>query len=277
MRNKKLDARLEIRLDPEQLNKLKKEAAAKSTSVGELVREAIEQRYTVSRDDKLKAVQEMANINAPVSNWEQMKKVFQMYAASKDHPLKVSCLEIMSSIAHGNLDAYTDAEVFQEILYRYFSINRHELGLQVFDSYSQIMHGSVLPVRHEDMLLARELAYNKSGAKLSPRDLVHIAVMFNNGIDHIITSNRDFEKVIWKEPGYCAEPPPPFILRRMKSAKPSYPICPRKQPRTQIYNAFIGFIVSPKNSIVHVNAGFKVAGNGFVRLATKRRMARIIL
>lgn len=74
MRNKKLDARLEIRLDPEQLNRLKKEAAAKNTSVGELVREAIEQRYTVSRDDKLKAVQEMANINAPVSNWEQMKK-----------------------------------------------------------------------------------------------------------------------------------------------------------------------------------------------------------
>jgi len=118
-----------------------------------------------------------------------------MYAAGKDHPLKVSCLEIMSSIAHGNLDAYTDAEVFQEILYRYFSINRHELGLQVFDSYSQIMHASVLPVRHEDMLLARELADNKSGAKLSPRDLVHIAVMFNNGIDRIITTNRDFENI----------------------------------------------------------------------------------
>ncbi|MEW6624413.1 MAG: ribbon-helix-helix protein, CopG family [Bacillota bacterium] len=74
MREKKLDARLEIRLYPEQLKKLKDEAAAKNTSVGDLVREAIDQRYKVSRDDKLKAVEQMANINAPVTNWQQMKK-----------------------------------------------------------------------------------------------------------------------------------------------------------------------------------------------------------
>ncbi len=74
MRDKKLDARLEIRLYPEQLKKLKDEAAAKNTSIGELVREAIDERYEVSCEDKLKAVQQMANINAPVTNWEQMKK-----------------------------------------------------------------------------------------------------------------------------------------------------------------------------------------------------------
>jgi uncharacterized protein (DUF1778 family) len=74
MQDKKLDARLEIRLHPEQLQKLKDEAAAKNTSVGNLVREAIDQHYQVSREDKLKAVQQMAQINAPVTNWEQMKK-----------------------------------------------------------------------------------------------------------------------------------------------------------------------------------------------------------
>jgi len=74
MGDKKLDARLEIRLQPEQLKKLKDEAAAKNTSVGNLVREAIDQHYEVSREDKLKAVQQMAHINAPVTNWEQMKK-----------------------------------------------------------------------------------------------------------------------------------------------------------------------------------------------------------
>ena len=74
MRDKKLAARLEIRLHPEQLQNLKAEAAAKNTSVGNLVREAIAQRYAVSRDEKLKAVQQMANINAPVADWKQMKK-----------------------------------------------------------------------------------------------------------------------------------------------------------------------------------------------------------
>jgi uncharacterized protein (DUF1778 family) len=74
MQDKKLDARLEIRLHPEQLQKLKDEAAAKNTSVGNLVREAIDQHYQVSREDKLKTVQQMAQINAPVTNWEQMKK-----------------------------------------------------------------------------------------------------------------------------------------------------------------------------------------------------------
>jgi predicted small secreted protein len=74
MRDKKLDARLEIRLYPEQLKKLKDEATAKNTSVGDLVREAIDKRYNVSTDDKLKAVKQMANINAPITNWEQMKK-----------------------------------------------------------------------------------------------------------------------------------------------------------------------------------------------------------
>ncbi len=74
MRDEKLNERLEIRLYPEQLKKLKEEAAAKNTSVGELVREAIDKRYEVSRDDRLKAVQQMAGINAPVADWEQMKK-----------------------------------------------------------------------------------------------------------------------------------------------------------------------------------------------------------
>lgn len=71
---KKLDARLEIRLYPEQLERLKEEAAKYNTSVGNIVREAIEQRYQVTAAEKLKAVQQLSGINAPVSDWEQMKK-----------------------------------------------------------------------------------------------------------------------------------------------------------------------------------------------------------
>ena len=118
-----------------------------------------------------------------------------MYAAGQEHPLKAGCLEIMRSVANGDLEAYTDTEVFQEILYRYFSIKRGELGLQVFDTFSKIMHGAVLAVRFDDVVLARKLINWASYAKLSPRDVIQLAVMQNNGIDHIITADRVFEEV----------------------------------------------------------------------------------
>lgn len=69
----KLDARLEIRLTPAQLQKLKSEAAAREISVGSLVRETLELRYVVSREDKLDAVKKLAGLEAPVRNWEELK------------------------------------------------------------------------------------------------------------------------------------------------------------------------------------------------------------
>jgi uncharacterized protein (DUF1778 family) len=74
MKKKKLEARLEIRLTPAQLEKLKTEAAETHSSVGELVREAIDQRYQVSTEEKVASVRNMALINAPVSDWETLKK-----------------------------------------------------------------------------------------------------------------------------------------------------------------------------------------------------------
>ncbi|MDW7651383.1 MAG: ribbon-helix-helix protein, CopG family [Bacillota bacterium] len=74
MAKEKLEARLEIRLTPGQLDKLKSEAEETGSSVGELVREAIDQRYQVSKEEKLAAVREIASLNAPVSDWETMKK-----------------------------------------------------------------------------------------------------------------------------------------------------------------------------------------------------------
>lgn len=70
----KLTARLEVRLYPEQLEQLKDEAKQKNTSVGNLVREAIDQRYQVSKEEKMQAVNQLAKVNAPVADWEQMKK-----------------------------------------------------------------------------------------------------------------------------------------------------------------------------------------------------------
>ncbi len=118
-----------------------------------------------------------------------------MYAAGKDHHLKEGCIKILNKVASGELEAYTDSEVFQEILYRYYHIGQLDIGFKVFDLFSTIMDGSVLPVNYRDVKQARLLAETESAAGLSPRDLIHLAVMINNGLDTIATTDRAFSRV----------------------------------------------------------------------------------
>ncbi len=118
-----------------------------------------------------------------------------MSAAGKDHPLKKSCLDILESTAKGEIEAFTDTEVLQEILYHYFYINQRETGFEIFDLFATIMDGSILPVRHSDIMLARLLAEKEETFNLSPRDLIHLAVMLNNGIRHIVTTDRGFKSI----------------------------------------------------------------------------------
>lgn len=115
-----------------------------------------------------------------------------MYAAGKDHPFKEKCYGILESIAREEIEAYTDTEVLQEILYRYFYINQRETGFEIFDLFATIMDGVILPVLHGDIMLARLLAEKDETIMLYPRDLIHLAVMLNNGITRIITADRGF-------------------------------------------------------------------------------------
>ncbi len=118
-----------------------------------------------------------------------------MYAAGKEHHLKSGCVKILDAAASGELEAFTDSEVFQEILYRYYHINQIDIGFQVFDLFSTIMNGNVLPVKYQDVNQARLLAESELAAGLSPRDLIHLAVMLNNGIDTIATTDRAFSSI----------------------------------------------------------------------------------
>ena len=115
-----------------------------------------------------------------------------MYAAGANHPFKRNCLGILESIAAEEIEAYTDTEVLQEILYRFFHIRQREAGFQVFDLFATIMNDKILPVRLGDITLARLLAEKEETSRLSPRDLIHLAVMQNNDIGHIVTTDRGF-------------------------------------------------------------------------------------
>lgn len=115
-----------------------------------------------------------------------------MYAAGKDHPFKNKCLGILESIAREEIEAYTDTEVLQEILYRFSYNNQRKIGFDLFDLFATIMDGVILPILQNDIILARLLAEKEETVKLSPRDLIHLAVMMNNSIKRIITADRGF-------------------------------------------------------------------------------------
>jgi hypothetical protein len=97
------------------------------------------------------------------------------------------------AVATGQLDAVTDAEVFQELLYRYLHLQQREKGFLIFDTFYEVMRGRVLPIADVDVERARQLA--ERYPHLSPRDLLHLAVMLNHGIPDIVTADTDFDAV----------------------------------------------------------------------------------
>jgi len=127
-----------------------------------------------------------------------------MYAAGVPHPLREPSQRVIRAIAVGELDAVTNAEVFQELLYRYLHIGRREKAFQIFDYFYRIMRGYILPVEDVDVLRARELAERYT--VLGPRDLIHLAVMEHHQIQDIITTDKDFDGI----PGIRRIPPEQF-------------------------------------------------------------------
>jgi predicted nucleic acid-binding protein len=117
-----------------------------------------------------------------------------MYAAGVQHPLKEPAQRVIRAIAAGALNAVTDAEVLQEILYRYLHIQQREKAFQISDNFYRIMRGHILPIEDVDVLHARELAGRY--AALSPRDLIHLAVMERHQISDIVTTDENFDGIV---------------------------------------------------------------------------------
>ena len=115
-----------------------------------------------------------------------------MYASGKQNRYKNPCREILARIAEGSLDAATDAEVFQEILYRYYYIQNMTLGKAIFREFRIVMN-QVLSVSAEDIFYAEEIL--DKYPKLKPRDALHAAVMSHNGIGEVLTADRDFDQI----------------------------------------------------------------------------------
>ncbi|MCP9487488.1 MAG: type II toxin-antitoxin system VapC family toxin [Gaiellaceae bacterium MAG52_C11] len=115
-----------------------------------------------------------------------------MYAGGREHPFREPARRVLASIPD-TIDAVTNVEVFQEILYRYLAVGERRGGFAVFDGFAGLMTDRVLSVRADDVLRARDLA--ESHPLLETRDLVHLAVMEHHGIEEILSADRHFDGI----------------------------------------------------------------------------------
>jgi len=116
-----------------------------------------------------------------------------MYAAGAEHPLKAPCLRVLEAAARGYVAAVTDAEVLQEIMHRYASLNRQEQGAEVVELFMHVLQ-DVLPVTREDLVLA--LTLYREHVQVQARDTVHAAVMRSHGVTVIVTADRHFDQLV---------------------------------------------------------------------------------
>ncbi len=114
-----------------------------------------------------------------------------MYAAGQEHPYRNPCRRVLERIVAGELEAVTNVEVHQEILHRYIAIGLTAKGREVSQDFQYIVP-LVLPVSLDEIELARDLSARYP--ELPARDLVHLSVMLNHGIEVVVSADRHFDR-----------------------------------------------------------------------------------
>ncbi len=115
-----------------------------------------------------------------------------MYAAGRDHQFKKPSIDLLRRVANGEIDAVTDAEVFQEILHRFSAIKQLEQGLRLYDAFEKVV-GDVLPVEHQDVTAARVLL--EELGTITARDAIHVAIMRRHGMTTVYSYDRHFDLI----------------------------------------------------------------------------------
>lgn len=117
-----------------------------------------------------------------------------MYAAGAQHELKAPCAWILEEVVEGRLNVATDAEVVQEVLYRYGALRRWDLGVRIADNLFAILP-VIYPFRPEDARTAVELFQRYGPEGVPARDCAHAAVMLNRSIAEILSTDGHFDLI----------------------------------------------------------------------------------
>ena len=113
-----------------------------------------------------------------------------MYLVGGDHPNKRSVIALLSDLAAAGEEFVTDAEVYQEILHRYRSLQRLEAVDDAFRALDNLV-SDTFSFGREEVVEARELLDMVTG--LSARDALHLAIMRRAGVGRILSFDRGFD------------------------------------------------------------------------------------
>ena len=124
-----------------------------------------------------------------------MERVFidaniPMYAAGSGHPNKETSKKILEKISRKQIFGVTSAEVLQEILHRYQSINMLSSGIALFEAFSNIID-EVLQINFKILESAKNIL--SGNPNIFTRDAIHAATMEYYCIDYIATFDKHFE------------------------------------------------------------------------------------
>lgn len=113
-----------------------------------------------------------------------------MYLVGAPHPHKVDAQRLIEKLISEKRRLVTDAEVLQEILHRYISVNRREAIQRTFETLLGVID-DVLPVDRKAVERAKEIVIGYR--MLSARAAIHIAVMELHEIEQILTFDSGFD------------------------------------------------------------------------------------
>lgn len=117
-----------------------------------------------------------------------------MYAAGKPHALKEACAWILTQITEGELLAAIDTEIIQEILYRYGALQEWKVATTMATNLLELVP-VVHPVTPDDIKLTVTLFQQYGPQGVRARDLIHVAVIHNNGLSQIISTDAHFDLI----------------------------------------------------------------------------------
>ena len=115
-----------------------------------------------------------------------------LYAAGRAHPRREARAQLLRRMADGALDAITNSEVVQEILYVLVRRGQRDEGVTLARHVAALFP-ELLAVTGQDMDRACDLVARYP--KLPVRDAVHAATMLGNGLKHVVSVDEDLDQV----------------------------------------------------------------------------------
>jgi uncharacterized protein len=118
-----------------------------------------------------------------------------LYAVGGEGPRREPCRRVLTGIARGEIDGWTNVQVLQEVLHRCLQAARagQPEALSGYDDFLTLFPGRVIPIDANDLARARELSHEHE--ELPSADLVHLATMERHEIGSIITADRHFDGI----------------------------------------------------------------------------------